>query len=44
MKLTKMEVKAHWTREIFRRHRVPIKVVAAAMGLSYPHSRCNAFG
>jgi hypothetical protein len=35
MNLKDFEVKPHKAREIFRRHKVPLKVVARATGISY---------
>ena len=35
MNLKDFEVKPHPAREIFRRHKVPLKVIARATGISY---------
>lgn len=29
------QVKPHWSREVFRRHKIPLKIVARATGISY---------
>lgn len=35
MNLKDIEVKPHSSREIFRRHKVPLKTVSCALGISY---------
>jgi hypothetical protein len=37
MDLRTIKIKSHPSREIFRKHKVPVKVVAKALELSYNH-------
>jgi len=37
MNLKEIEVKPHPSRGIFRKHNIPLKIVAKALNLSYPH-------